>query len=261
MKDDATAPPEVAMTPWPGCPDSAAGAFTVHVQEPSGADRTFWGWIDTAAAPSTHAWPGTTSAAPTPVAQVVESSESVVVTAENFAQGDDLLVHVRLSDGSEAEPADGHVGVLGRAAGLAYAEAVRGLLTTAAAQGGATEPAEEQPLRCVTSVPSSHPASASGSALDLESWHLADDSGVMLRALEHGDPVLDADGEELRARRFVVLRASSLLGELVLPVRGAARWWPTSSSPFLDTPLPVSDMPVGVARVLQSIQEAAAPMS
>lgn len=261
MKDDATAPPEVAMTPWPGCPDSAAGAFTVHVQEPAGADRTFWGWIDTAAAPSTHAWPGTTSAAPTPVAQVVESSESVVVTAENFAQGDDLLVHVRLSDGSEAEPADGHVGVLGRAAGLAYAEAVRGLFTTAAAQGDAAQPAEDQPVRCVISVPSSHPASISGSALDLESWHLTDDSGVMLRALEHGDPVLDADGEELRARRFLVLRAGSLLGELVLPVRGVARWWPAGSSPLVDAPLPLPDMPDGVARILRSIQEAAVPMS
>ncbi|MGP9680859.1 hypothetical protein [Brachybacterium sp. AOP3-A1-3] len=195
------------------------------------------------------------------MAQVVESSESIVVTVENFAQGDDLLAHVRLSDGSEIEPADSHVGALGRAAGRAYAEAVRGLLTTAAAHSGAVEPAGEQPVRSVTSVPSAHPASASGSALDLESWHLTEESGVVLRALEHGDPVLDADGETLRARRFVVLRAGSLVGELVLPARGTARWWPAGSSPLLDAPLSRPDMPDGVARILQSIQEAAVPMS
>ncbi|MGO1259214.1 MAG: hypothetical protein ACTMII_09705 [Brachybacterium sp.] len=113
-------------------------------------------------------------------------------------------------------------------------------------------------MRSVTGVPPSHPASACGSALDLESWHLAEESGEVLRALEHGDPVLDADGEELRARRFLVLRTGSLLGELVLPVRSAARWWPTGSSPLLDAPLPLPDMPVGVARLLQSIQEASA---
>ncbi|MGO2312892.1 MAG: hypothetical protein ACTIOA_05385 [Brachybacterium tyrofermentans] len=258
MNVEFTASQEVAMTPWPGYPNSAAGAFAVHVQEPSGMERTFWGWIDTAAAPSTHVWPGTTSAATTPVAQVVASSKSVVVTVENFAQGDDLLAHVRLADGSEVEPADSRVGVLGRAAGRAYADAVRELLTTAAAQGGPTESSGAQPMRSVTGVPPSHPASACGSALDLESWHLAEESGEVLRALEHGDPVLDADGEELRARRFLVLRTGSLLGELVLPVRSAARWWPTGSSPLLDAPLPLPDMPVGVARLLQSIQEASA---
>lgn len=247
MNKDVAPVFSVAVTSWPSRPPFRAGAFALHVEDASGVERSFWGWIDAEAAPSTHVWPGTSSVDLTPVALVSPGARSVVVTVQNFAQDDDLLADLRLSDGFDVQRGDHATESLERSAGLAYAQVVREILGAGAPAFGS------RPTHAVTGLPTSHPAFGEADGLDLESWHCVESSGATVRALEHRDALLDADGEGARARRFVVLRSGALWGELVVPRQGDARWWPRSSSPLLDDPILSGDMPEVVARLRESI--------
>lgn len=244
-------------TSWPTDGDARAGSFILRIQQACGPERILWYWFDSSMAPSTMSWPGSDASVLTPVAQVVPETQSIIVTRQDLAQEDLLLADLPLTGVPQSFHATagsprGGDDDFEYTAGLAVARALKDVIDATPSS------LDSLPARLVTSLPADECDSQFPAHMDLVSWHAMSGDGSMLRALERLDPVVDLQSEGMRARRFLLLsqdHRTRETGELILESSGAARWWPYSHSPWIDTPAHEQAMPTDVRHLLELIRD------
>lgn len=244
---------EFFIAPWPTSGRSHAGAFSVRTQRSDGVERTFWCWFDDVVAPSAFPWPGSEAGELAPIAQLVPATASVLVTRQDVAQEDVVLADVRVADDLDLlraaeEGTRLEVDGFERAIGTGCAHAMIELQKSPRSKPGA------DPVHVVTSLQESSRNSAPRPDLDLNSWHCVTEAGLMLRALERLDPVLDIETGDVRARRFLVILGGRTAGELAVPNAGLARWWPADRSPMIDDPVDEPVLPHDISLLLSAIR-------